>query len=96
MQLRSYLYSLESYVANDFGIPRIHITELLLFNVRQNCHLPCSPTATEAPHRQRFACVVIVLHRNAELLEIVDALRAAGRFARSLNRRQQQCDQECR
>ena len=38
--------------------------------------------------------VVMVLHRDADLLEIVLALRAARRFAGRLNRRQQQGDQD--
>ncbi len=33
--------------------------------------------------------VMVILHRQAKLLEIVDALRTAGRLASGLNRRQQ-------
>jgi hypothetical protein len=35
-------------------------------------------------------CVVIVLHGNADLLQIVDAVRSPGRFASGLNGRQQE------
>jgi hypothetical protein len=37
--------------------------------------------------------IVIVVQRHAELLEVVLAARAAGRFAGGLNRRQQQANQ---
>ena len=38
--------------------------------------------------------VVVIVHGDAELLEVVDALGAAGRFAGRLNRRQQQRHQD--
>ena len=34
---------------------------------------------------------MVILECDPELLEVVDALAAAGRFARGLNRRQQEC-----
>ena len=42
-----------------------------------------------------YVCGVVV-QRQADLFEVIAALRAAGRFPRGLHRRQQQCDAECR
>jgi hypothetical protein len=38
--------------------------------------------------------IVMLVERNAELVEVVLALRAASRFAGRLYRRQQQCHQD--
>jgi hypothetical protein len=43
---------------------------------------------------ERVARLVIVVHREAELLDVVDALDAAGRLAGRLHRRRQQRDQD--
>ena len=47
-----------------------------------------------AAHGEMLARVVVHLDRVADLLEVVLALRAAGRFAGRLDRRQQQCNQK--
>ena len=50
--------------------------------------------ADTGPEREHLEHVVIVVAGNAELLEIVAALRAAGRFAGGLNGRKQQGDED--
>jgi hypothetical protein len=45
--------------------------------------------------RERIIGAVVVLNRQAELLEIVDALRPAGGLASGLDCGQQECDQDC-
>jgi hypothetical protein len=37
---------------------------------------------------------MVVLQRNPQLLHVVPTLRPTGRFARRLNGREQQCDQD--
>jgi hypothetical protein len=45
-------------------------------------------------HGERSPRIVMVLDRNADLLQIVLTLRASRRFAGGLNRRQQKGDQD--
>ena len=50
--------------------------------------MPLRPIGNALP------CVVMVLNREADLLQIVLTLRASRRFAGGLNRRQQEGDQD--
>jgi hypothetical protein len=65
----------------------------LLFDVRQQVNAP-GRSIVHARRRQLADVFVIVLATQPKLLEIVDALRAAGRLAGGLHRRQQQRDQD--
>ena len=71
------------------------IRQLSFFReARKNQNQPRLLVIHDSEGWQRFAAVVKVVRRQADLLEIVRALRAAGRFAGRLDRRQQERDQD--
>ena len=57
----------------------------------KNCHVPS--TIAMLPGRQAAHRAVVVVHGDADLLEVVDALGPPRGLARRLDRRQQQRDQ---
>jgi hypothetical protein len=72
------------------------VVGLLLLHEGQDQHEKrrIARAARDADRRQRFAHVVIVLHGQADLLEVVGALGTPGRFAGGLHGRQEQRDQD--
>src|SRR5262245_17802261 len=54
---------------------------------------PSSEYSLITARRQRFPSRFVVMNSNADLPQIVRALRPACRLTRRLHRRQQQCDQ---
>ena len=68
------------------------VVKTLLFQVRKQINRPrqLPAAAVGAAGRERLDRVVIHGQRDADLPQIVANRRAAGRFARLLNRRQQQ------
>ena len=71
------------------------VIEILLLDERQDGLHPAIGPAGHRPviKRKRLLHIVIVLQRQANLLQVVAALHAAGRLAGRLHGRQQQRDQ---
>jgi hypothetical protein len=63
---------------------------LLFLKIWQNQSQPGLLVIGHAHRWQREPSVVVVVHGDADLLQVIAALSAAGGFARSLNRRQEQ------
>ena len=82
------------------AVPRLIQLELvvqpLLLDVGQDRHPPAQQPlavlADDGPGEMAVG-VVVVVHRQGDLLEVVDALRPPGGLARRLHRREQQRDQ---
>ena len=80
------------------------VEDLLLFELREHRRLgtPVVPGAGRVhvvggqrrPHREHVLRGVVIVHSHADLLEVVQALRAAGRLARRLHCGQQERDQD--
>src|SRR5262249_55085755 len=72
------------------------LVEVVLLDVRQDEAGPADAVAEDflAAGRQRLIRVVVVVHGQAELLEVVLALDAGGGLAHLLHRRQQEPDQD--
>src|SRR5207249_2276497 len=62
---------------------------------RQDQHGPGTPATTVRPNPrgEHVVAVVVIVHGQTELLEVVLAAHAVGRLAHALHRRQQQTDE---
>jgi hypothetical protein len=59
----------------------VAVEHRILFNVRQDERLERAEDRGAVPRRQDVVGVVVVVHRQPDLLEVVDALRPPGRLA---------------
>src|SRR5439155_21408011 len=86
------------YARLDAAIVFVGEPHVVLLDIRKNRHLPRAVAAivgiVGGLRRQPSEVVVIAVHGEAELLEVVAAFHAVGRLADFLNRRQKQADQD--
>ena len=68
------------------------VIEVVLFDEREQFREDAHPLPGTF-HREGSEGVVVVVNAQADLLQVVGAIDAAGRFAHLLHRRQQQADQ---
>ena len=71
----------------------VEVSDLSSFDVGHDQRKPRAVNRARVPRRERLPRVVVGVHREGGLLEVVAALRQSRRLPRRLHRRQQETDE---